>query len=291
MDAVRDWLRTRWEDLDSRAARHGAILFRGFPVRTARDFDAFVGSFGYANFAYDESLSNAVRTNLTPRVFTANEAPPTATIKLHHELAQTPRFPSRLLFFCERPAERGGATALCRSDALFEELQRRLPAFARACEEKGLIYSNVMPAENDPSSGQGRSWRSTFGIERPEQAEARMRHLGYRWEWLPDGCLRATTPALPAVRELGPGRKSFFNQLIAAFAWTDTRNDPTRSLVFGDGSPIDPIAAAQAAELAEAMSVDLEWQAGDVALVDNYSVMHGRRSFGGSRRVLASLVA
>jgi alpha-ketoglutarate-dependent taurine dioxygenase len=35
----------------------------------------------------------------------------------------------------------------------------------------------------------------------------------------------------------------------------------------------------------------LHWQQGDVALVDNYRVMHGRRPFEGERRLLASLVA
>jgi alpha-ketoglutarate-dependent taurine dioxygenase len=33
------------------------------------------------------------------------------------------------------------------------------------------------------------------------------------------------------------------------------------------------------------------WQAGDVALVDNYVTMHGRRTFTGPRKVLVSLVA
>ncbi len=46
-----------------------------------------------------------------------------------------------------------------------------------------------------------------------------------------------------------------------------------------------------AAELADELSFDLAWQAGDVALIDNYQVMHGRRPFKGQRRVLASLVS
>ncbi|MEL0316079.1 MAG: TauD/TfdA family dioxygenase, partial [Halieaceae bacterium] len=36
-------------------------------------------------------------------------------------------------------------------------------------------------------------------------------------------------------------------------------------------------------------TVDLAWQAGDIALLDNYKVMHGRRPFAGTRSVLASL--
>ncbi|MEL0260441.1 MAG: SyrP protein, partial [Halieaceae bacterium] len=49
-------------------ATHGAILFRGFGVADAQAFDDFVAGFDLPNFAYDESLSNAVRHNRTPRV-------------------------------------------------------------------------------------------------------------------------------------------------------------------------------------------------------------------------------
>src|SRR5690606_30283816 len=109
---------------------------------------------------------------------------------------------------------------------------------------------------------------------------------------LPDGCLRATTPVLPAVREISPGRKTFFNQLIAAFkGWKDARNDPSKSITFGDGAPLDAAAVHRAAELADELAFDVPWQPGDVALVDNFITMHGRRSFTGTRKVWASLVA
>jgi alpha-ketoglutarate-dependent taurine dioxygenase len=48
---------------------------------------------------------------------------------------------------------------------------------------------------------------------------------------------------------------------------------------------------ALAVAMAEELTVDLQWQQGDVALVDNLRVMHGRRPFEGKRRVLASLIA
>jgi hypothetical protein len=291
LDDALAWARIERDALDGQLRRHGALLFRGFPLRSDLDFDAFVQAFGYPGFTYEESLSNAVRVSRTDRVFTANEAPPSATIRLHHEMAQTPIFPSRLFFFCERPADEGGATSLCRSDWLFARLAERCPEFTRDCEEHGLLYSLVMPPEDDPESAMGRSWRSTFGVGTREGAERRMRKLGYGWEWLADGCLRTTTPVLPAVRELGPGRKSFFNQLIAALAWKDRRNDPARAVTLGDGRPLDPESWSLVVALAEELSVDLCWQKGDVALVDNLVVMHGRRSFRGTRQVLASLVA
>lgn len=119
-----------------------------------------------------------------------------------------------------------------------------------------------------------------------------MSELNYSWEWLEDGTLRATTPTLPAVQEFAPGRRSFFNQLIAAFrGWKDSRNDPSKSITLGDGTPLDPELVLKVAEMAEELTFDVEWQAGDVALVDNISTMHARRSFEGARKILASLVA
>jgi alpha-ketoglutarate-dependent taurine dioxygenase len=286
------WLREHRRELDAKATRHGALLFRGFPVATPEDFDAFIRAFDFPNFKYEDSLSNAVRVVRTERVFSANEAPPEVNIFFHHEMAQTPIFPSRLFFYCERAATEGGATPICRSDVLLERLREKHPGFVADCEAKSLKYTNVMPASNDPNSGMGRSWQSTLRAETREQAESRLRELNYSWEWLADGCLRATTPVLPAVKQMSDGRKVFFNQLIAAFkGWKDARNDPAKSITFGDGSALDRDAAMTACKLADELSFDVPWQQGDVVLVDNYVVMHGRRTFSGTRKVLASLVA
>jgi alpha-ketoglutarate-dependent taurine dioxygenase len=290
-EAVTAWITDAQSELAALLAGTGAILFRGFPLRTAEDFDAFVTAFGWPNFPYDESLSNAVRVNRTPRIVTANEAPPETTIFLHHEMAQTPVYPSKLFFFCEQPALTGGATPLCRSDLLWERLAERHPAFARDCEEKGLRYTHTMPAESDLSSGMGRSWQATLHVTGREQAEQRLAGLGYSWEWRADGSLSVQTPRLPAVRVLADGRKSFFNQLIAAYCgWKDARNDPAKAITFGDGGPLDQEAVSTAIALAEQLTADIDWRQGDVALVDNFVVLHGRRAFTGVRKVLASLV-
>ena len=122
-----------------------------------------------------------------------------------------------------------------------------------------------MPAEADKASGMGRSWQSTFSANTREAAQDRMTELDYTWEWQPNGDLRATTPVLPAVRDLGDGRASFFNQLIAAFnGWKDTRNDPAKAITFGDGSPLDPedVAAASPGRRLHLRSPLASWRSG-----------------------------
>lgn len=290
--AAQNWAASARQSVVAQLSRHGALVFRGLGLADDTAFDAFIAGFDWPNFTYAESLSNAVRRNRTERVFTANEAPSDVSIFLHHEMAQTPMYPSRLFFFCEQPAQSGGATPICRSDWLLQQLAAEAPDFVHACAAKGVTYSQTMPAEDDLASGQGRSWRSTLSADSAAAAEAKLHKLGYQWQWQQDGSLHVMTPVLPAVRELADGSRSFFNQLIAAFfGWQDARNDGSKAICFGDGTAIDADAMATATRLAEALTVDLHWQQGDVALIDNLRVMHGRRAFTGERRVLASLVA
>ncbi len=287
-----DFLASNKATVDAALSDAGALVFRGFDVPDPQAFDAAIESYGEAGFTYEDSLSNAVRTNVTPRVFTANEAPPTTEIFLHHEMAQTPIYPSKLFFYCEIAPDEGGATPVCRSDWVLERLKLENADFYAACREHGVRYTNVMPGTDDAGSGQGRSWRSTLSADTRENAEERLAQLGYEWEWMDADMLRVTTPMLSAVRDLGDGRETFFNQLIAAFrGWSDSRNDPNRTITLGNGKPIAQEAMADVIAIADELTVDIAWQAGDVALIDNFTVMHGRRPFAGKRRVLASLIS
>jgi len=289
-DQVLPWVAEHRDELLQLSTIHGAILFRDMPIPSIEAFDAFIEALSMPNFPYLESLSNAVRVNHTERVFTANEAPPDVQILFHHEMAQTPLFPGRILFYCEVAADEGGATPICRSDVLYERLKASCPQFIKACETKGLTYTNVMPDADDPGSGMGRSWSSTLGANSRQQAESQLHQLGYSWEWLGDGCLKMTTPPLPAVMQATRQRKTFFNQIIAAyFGWKDDRNDPSQAIRHADGSKIDAEGAQQAMRIAEELEYAVPWQPGDVVLIDNTMVMHGRHSFQGTRKVYASL--
>ena len=290
-DVIR-WLNDEKNKLMSLLSKHGAILFRGFPIKGYEHFDTFIKTFGLNNFLYEESFSNAVRYKRTKRVFTANEAPPSVSIFLHHELAQTPVYPSHLFFYCENAPLKNGETPLCRSDILFSKLQGVIPEFVQSCEKLGVCYTNVMPDHEDKKSGQGRSWYSTLGVSNKSNAERKLNTLGYQWEWMHDGSLKVKTAVLPAVKTLDDKRKVFFNQLIAAYCgWKDERNEPRNNIFFGDGSTIPIKDMKIVIELADQLTFDLEWETGDIALIDNYLVMHGRRPYKGDRRILASLAS
>lgn len=279
------WVQENKSAIEETLVKAGAVLFRGFPVDSAESFDQFSAAFGYRNFTYQESLSNAVRVNFTERVFTANEAPKDVEIFLHHEMAQTPMAPSKLFFFCKSSAVKGGQTPLCRSDKLYEALNEEWPEAMSAFEEFGVKYTTIMPAADDSDSGQGRSWKSTLSVDSVEQAETKLADLHYTWEWLDNGDLKAITPKLPAVIEFEDESKSFFNQLIAAYmGWQGVKENHSDFIRFGDDSEIPKDILELAVKLAPKFTYDLPWQDGDVALVDNYRTMHGRKPFEGERK-------
>ena len=269
---------------------YGFVVFRGYGIQSDQDFHRFVEGFGLENFKYADSFSNAVRHNRTDRVFTANEAPPNVEIFLHHEMAQTLTFPGALFFFCEKAAESGGATPICRSDLALKTLEKQNPTFTAKLRSVGVKYRNSMPSEANHESGQGRSWKDTLTVNSAHEAEEKLAVLGYQFNWLEDGGLSVQTPALTAVDHFGRGKDVFFNQIVAAAAgWTVAADDREPRLCFGDDSPIQQADLADSIKAAYQHTVDLNWQTGDVALLDNLKVMHGRRPFEGSRSVLASL--
>ncbi|MEK9871903.1 MAG: TauD/TfdA family dioxygenase, partial [Gammaproteobacteria bacterium] len=48
--------------------------------------------------------------------------------------------------------------------------------------------------------------------------------------------------------------------------------------------PIPDAALEKIVALSEAFTVPLNWQDGDIALIDNYRVMHGRYPYSGARK-------
>ena len=64
-----DYLKTNKSQLLDRLIKHGAVLFRGFPVNDAKDFNDFAVAFGWDDLPYIGGA--AVRTNVYGVVFTS----------------------------------------------------------------------------------------------------------------------------------------------------------------------------------------------------------------------------
>jgi len=273
-----------------KARVHGAVLLRGFELTTAEDFGEVVLGLKLENMPYVGGA--AVRRNIVGDfVFTANESPPSQPIPFHHEMAQVSNPPRYVMFYCEIAPDSGGETPIIISRKVQEFFETNHPQVAEKVAAQGVRYVRTMPEEDDVTSAIGRSWKNTFLVNSVDEAEAKMRSMGTEWEWLPNGDLKTITNVVPAVRgEPLTNRRTFFNSIVAAFTgWVDARNDPTKSVVYADGSPIEADAILSVAEYMKRERAIIPWHKGDVLIVDNSVTMHSRNTYDSPRRVLASV--
>lgn len=286
------WLTEHKADVLDRLAVHGAILFRGFAVKELGDFQRIAGVF-CEQFS-DYVGGNSPRTKVASHVFTATEYPKNAPISMHNEASYLQRMPDLVLFFCAKPAEKGGQTPLadCR------RVLNRIDTVVRdRFESNGIRYVNNMHSGH----GLGRSWMDVFGTREMKEVETRLTVDGQMFEWKADGGLRTIMQAAAVMRHPMTRESAWINQ---AEQWHSSSLDPAvrqtllsmysemdlpHHAYFGDGTPLmeEDLSHIRRAMAAEEQVFD--WKAGDVLLIDNILVMHGRRPYSGDRRVLVSL--
>ncbi|RKF14299.1 hypothetical protein DBZ36_16680 [Alginatibacterium sediminis] len=284
------WIAQNKSQLHELLISHGALLFRGFPVDDSEAFEVMLDHSDYTNMEYVGGA--APRTQVTKtRVITANEAPASEKIPFHHEMAQVPKPPGYIFFYCDIAAQSGGATSILHSAEIYRAFEAIDPEFAQKIEREGVRYIRVMPEQTDNSSPIGRSWKETFIVDNKEQAEERLKEAGMDWEWLENGDLKTITKTLDAIRfDDEIERKVFFNAMVAVYTgWNDSRNSGETAVVTGSGERLDKSVIEKTKSAMNELCVNFPWQHSDVLWINNHTVLHARQSFEGPRRILASI--
>jgi hypothetical protein len=266
--------------IDNQLKRVGALLFRGFPLRSASDFNAAVEAFGWEEHPY---LGLASRTRIEGRVYTANEAPLDQPIKFHHEMAMFDEFPTKLIFFCEIAPPEGGQTAIVLSHKITQRMEQRYPELVKKLEKEGLIYPASIPQEDDPQSFL-KGWQSRYETNNKQEAERRLANSGVpvsKITWADDGRMSFEMGPIVSIRTVdgdADKRKAWFNPSALG------KTIP----MLGDGSLFPEDAFESFIQIIEEECVDITWEAGDVLVLDNRFVQHARRPSTPPRRVLAA---
>lgn len=285
-----DWIAEHKNDLRTLMTKHGAVLFRDFPIDSPKAFETMLEMADFKNMPYVGGA--APRKQITDeRVLTTNESPASEKIPFHHEMSQVPNPPSYIFFYCQKPSDSGGQTAILHSNEMYDEFIKIDANKAHEIESQGVKYNRVMPSEDDFASPIGRSWKSTFLTDSKSVAEEKMTEAGMSWQWLDNGDLRTTTATLPAVRtDERSGLKTFFNSMVAAYiGWQDTRNDRKKAVMLPNGEYMDDTLMETLAQKMEEKAVAFDWRKNDVLCIDNKLVLHSRYPFTGERVILASI--
>lgn len=284
------WAEGNRELLERELSRHGALLFRGFNLETVEEFQRFVESSCGGSLDYSERSSP--RSQVSGRIYTSTDYPPHLPIFLHNEQSYNRTFMLRILFFCVTPAREGGATPIADVRKVYQRID---PEIRRRLAEEGYLYVRNF------GDGFGLSWQEAFQTGDPAQVETYCRANGIDFEWKPGRRLRTRQHRRAAGLHPKTGEPVWFNHLtffhvttlepqvrdalLAELAPEDLPNNTYHA----DGSPIPDEVVEHLREAYRAETVSFPWQQGDVLMLDNMLVAHGRAAFAGPRKVVVAM--
>lgn len=281
------WIADNLDSVKTALSDEGIVLFRGFDTEDAATLKSTLALFGAEPMS--DARWSTPRSAVGEGAFTSTDYPPEQWIVLHSEMSYARTWPRLLLFQCKDAADTGGATTVADMKAVSDALGDLVAEF----HEREVIY------QRNFRKGIDIPWQTAFGTEDRDEVLEIGRKNGLEVEWRDDGTLRTAQQAQGAIE--GPDGALWFNQahlfhpmqlpdrtrqaLVAALG----ADGLPRNAVFGDGEPIPDATIRRILDVLEEKTENIDWQDGDLSIIDNMRWMHGRSPYTGTRKVLAAM--
>lgn len=276
------WAADHRDELSALLLEHGCVLVSGLAVRTAEALADVREALGLRTAALHEQF--AERRDLGHGVYSAPHWPADREQCLHHEQGYGIDFPRVLLIACLVPAQTGGAMLVGDTRAMLDQLPPDLVERFRATG--WLLERNFRPYFGLP-------WSAALGVSTPEAAEkiCAARLVGFSWE--SDGALHLVQRRSSVVSHPVTGAECWFNDIGFFSQWSvdaeerqvllkafGDRGIPFNTR-FGDGEALSEPSWRRVLDGYDAVMRRLQWQAGDLLLIDNVLCAHGREPYTG----------
>ncbi|MDZ4095275.1 MAG: TauD/TfdA family dioxygenase [Paracoccaceae bacterium] len=192
-------------------------------------------------------------------------------IGLHIENGNTPVCPDIVAFYSARAAFEGSQTTICDGRAVFAAFddERRARWLQKVTVKRRLpevLWKRYLANEHP-------------AISRPE--EVTEEHILQFQAAIPDQSF-ALNPdgSLDYALQIAPVRASALSngQGFANAILGPSHNYEPPVYTFADGSDVTPQEIGELRAIAETCTHEINWQDGDIAILDNTRVMHGRRA-------------
>jgi alpha-ketoglutarate-dependent taurine dioxygenase len=284
------WAQDNLPLLDAKLLEHGAILFRNFGVYSTDDFQSFIQKTYGQLLEY--TYRSTPRTQVSGRVYTSTEYPSDMSIPMHNENSYSRNWAMKLFFLCVTAAEEQGETPIADSRRLYEEID---PEIRRKFVEKKVMYVRNYGRDIDLP------WENVFQTTSKAEVEDFCRKSDISFEWLGGDRLRTRQICQSIAQHPRTGEMVWFNQanlfhvsslppevkdaLLSNFG---EENLP-RNAYFGDGEKIESSVIEHINATYENVTVAFPWQRGDVLMLDNMLIAHGRNPFKGQRKIVVAM--
>jgi alpha-ketoglutarate-dependent taurine dioxygenase len=320
-DAILSHIEHHKSKIDEQLLASGAVLFRGFEVPRAVDFEAIA-------LTVDSDLKNdylgTSPRNIIPGcryVFSASELPPHYPIMQHCEMSFLPTAPRRLMFYCHVAPKIGGETPICD----FRMVAKGMKANVKdAFEKRGIrvIRNYGPPGQKGKGAFQLKPWEDMFQTTDKRVVEQKCAENDIRVEWHENDSLRLISEHTAFKIHPESGTEAWFNHLQVFHAhgaaieyekiarrqntfgawkvnimlqamtlYKDIAEPPLQRamhVTFADGAEIPTDYIRHVQDLIWEHMYFLKWEQGDVIVIDNFSMAHGRMPFEGPREIFVA---
>ncbi|MEH2250350.1 TauD/TfdA family dioxygenase [Nostoc sp.] len=242
---------------------NGILLFRGFDVDTGifKEFTNLlsIDFINYAGGAFSRRVINGDETLLSVNDFKSE-------IKLHGEMYYQQNIPLMLWFFCANPPLEDGETTVCDGRQFFYEIS----SSTKELFNKKKLKFTVSISKED--------WQKKYQTDNlntlKEMCQKNNTHLTVNDDQsiLLEYIFSAIIPSRCGKYQV------FINSLLP------TKQLSPKILKFEDDSEIPEEVVSELNEIAEKITTEISWRKGDILMIDNTRILHGRRAFADDQR-------
>ncbi|WP_234711063.1 TauD/TfdA family dioxygenase [Nostoc punctiforme] len=251
------------EEIISLFKANGILLFRGFDV----DVDIFkeftnllsIDFINYAGGAFSRRVINGDQTVLSVNDFKSE-------IKLHGEMYYQKNIPLMLWFFCANPPLEDGETTVCDGRQFFHEISSSTKELFR---QKNLKFTVRMSKED---------WQKKYKTDDVNQLKEICRNNNTHLKIFDDRSIMLEYISPAIIPSRCGNYQVFINSLLP------TKQLSPNILKFEDDSDIPEEVVSELNEIAEKITTEISWRKGDILMIDNTRILHGRRSFADDQR-------
>jgi len=226
-------------------------------------------------------------------------APNDAWLHYHHEMAYNQHSMKNLAFCSIKSPNGKGDTYLSENLSVTDALMQT--DLGRKLRDKGVCYIRCL-TDREAYEGRGwaqgqavyNHWQLSFGVDTPEEAEAKAAECGLEVEWCedplkPESKRYLKTKLVISAFEYCPDvdRNVLYSSIADHNMWFDTwqgvHDVPPEKrplqMTFGDGTPFTLEELREWVSLYDDGGIRVQWEEGDVLAFCNYRYAHGRPAF------------
>ena len=287
---ISKWVTENKSDIEHYLHQYGGVLFRGFDGGCKTNFKNVIQLTINNIQPYMEGATP--RTELGDGIYTSTEFPSNVTISQHNELSYTNNWPMRISFACLCNANKGGETPLTDVRSVLLNIDKELRSeFAK----KGwMLIRNY-------GNGLGPSWEKAFNTDDIDEVKRYCIDEKIDLKVFDNRKIRTKQIRKAIHSHPKTGEAVWFNHIAfwhpcsldnsvreGLLAQFDEEDFPY-SVTWGDESPISEDIIDHLNAAYQKVTLTSAWENGDIILLDNMLVAHGRRPFTGKRSVLVAM--